>query len=48
LPLTVYDGKKNLVTTAQFFALWRGRTNGVHMFRRRREMSQMPGEAGAI
>src|SRR6202161_396202 len=23
LPLTVYDGKKNLVTTAQFFALWR-------------------------
>ena len=22
LPLTVYDGKKNLVTTAQFFALW--------------------------
>ena len=26
LPLTVYDGKKNLVTTAQFFALWRART----------------------
>src|SRR5258708_20056795 len=23
LPLTVYDGKKNLVTTAGFFALWR-------------------------
>ena len=23
LPLTVYDGNKNLVTTAQFFALWR-------------------------
>jgi AraC-like DNA-binding protein len=23
LPLTVYDGRKNLVTTAQFFALWR-------------------------
>jgi hypothetical protein len=23
LPLTVYDGKKNFVTTAQFFALWR-------------------------
>ena len=23
LPLTVYDGQKNLVTTAQFFALWR-------------------------
>ncbi len=23
LPLTVYDGKKNLVTTAEFFALWR-------------------------
>jgi len=23
VPLTVYDGKKNLVTTAQFFALWR-------------------------
>ncbi len=23
LPLTVYDGKKNPVTTAQFFALWR-------------------------
>ena len=23
LPLTVYDGKKNLVTTPQFFALWR-------------------------
>lgn len=23
LPVTVYDGKKNLVTTAQFFALWR-------------------------
>jgi hypothetical protein len=23
LPLTVYDGKKNLVTTAQFCALWR-------------------------
>jgi hypothetical protein len=23
LPLTVYDGKKNLVTTAQFSALWR-------------------------
>ena len=23
LPLTVYDSKKNLVTTAQFFALWR-------------------------
>ena len=23
LPLTIYDGKKNLVTTAQFFALWR-------------------------
>src|SRR6266540_2676086 len=23
LPLTVYDGKTNLVTTAQFFALWR-------------------------
>src|SRR5579863_2774028 len=23
LPLTVYDGKKNLVTTAQFFPLWR-------------------------
>jgi AraC-like DNA-binding protein len=23
LPLTVYDGKQNLVTTAQFFALWR-------------------------
>jgi len=23
LPLTLYDGKKNLVTTAQFFALWR-------------------------
>lgn len=22
-PMTVYDGKKNLVTTAQFFALWR-------------------------
>ena len=22
LPLTVYDGKKNFVTTAQFFALW--------------------------
>ena len=23
LPLTIYDGKKNLVTTPQFFALWR-------------------------
>ena len=23
LPLTVYDGKRNLVTTSQFFALWR-------------------------
>ncbi len=23
VPVTVYDGKKNLVTTAQFFALWR-------------------------
>jgi hypothetical protein len=23
VPGTVYDGKKNLVTTAQFFALWR-------------------------
>jgi AraC-like DNA-binding protein len=23
LPLTLYDGRKNLVTTAQFFALWR-------------------------
>ena len=23
LPLTVYDGKTNFVTTAQFFALWR-------------------------
>ena len=23
MPVTVYDGKKNLVTTAQFFALWR-------------------------
>jgi len=23
LPLTIYDGKKNRVTTAQFFALWR-------------------------
>src|ERR1700686_3342434 len=23
LPLTVYDGKKNLVPTVQFFALWR-------------------------
>jgi hypothetical protein len=23
LPVTLYDGKKNLVTTAQFFALWR-------------------------
>src|SRR5271165_1089843 len=23
LPVSVYDGKKNLVTTAQFFALWR-------------------------
>src|SRR6201997_1983756 len=23
LPLTAYDGKNNLVTTAQFFALWR-------------------------
>src|SRR6266481_1752827 len=23
LPVTVYDGKKNFVTTAQFFALWR-------------------------
>src|SRR6202045_1530148 len=22
-PVTLYDGKKNLVTTAQFFALWR-------------------------
>src|SRR5579863_2514909 len=22
VPVTVYDGKKNLVTTAQFFALW--------------------------
>src|SRR3989441_11438466 len=23
VPVTVYDGKKNFVTTAQFFALWR-------------------------
>jgi hypothetical protein len=23
VPVTVYDGKRNLVTTAQFFALWR-------------------------
>src|SRR5579859_159114 len=23
VPATVYDGEKNLVTTAQFFALWR-------------------------
>jgi AraC-like DNA-binding protein len=23
VPVTVYDGKKNIVTTAQFFALWR-------------------------
>src|SRR3984957_9263046 len=23
VPVTVFDGKKNLVTTAQFFALWR-------------------------
>ena len=23
LPATLYDGEKNLVTTAQFFALWR-------------------------
>ena len=23
VPVAVYDGKKNLVTTAQFFALWR-------------------------
>ena len=23
VPVTVYDGKKSLVTTAQFFALWR-------------------------
>ena len=23
LPLTIYDGRKNLVRTAQFFALWR-------------------------
>ena len=23
LPMTVYDGKKNFVTTAQFFSLWR-------------------------
>ena len=23
MPVTVYDGKKNLVTTGQFFALWR-------------------------
>src|SRR5271154_3463648 len=23
VPVTVYDGTKNLVTTAQFFALWR-------------------------
>src|SRR5258708_40355450 len=23
VPVTVYDGKKTLVTTAQFFALWR-------------------------
>jgi hypothetical protein len=28
LPLTVYDGKKNLVTTAQFFALWRAARGG--------------------
>ena len=28
LPLPVYDGKRNLVTTAQFFALWRGSVSG--------------------
>jgi hypothetical protein len=29
VPVTVYDGKKNLVTTAQFFALWRAKCSRV-------------------
>ena len=43
LPLTVYDGK-NLVTTAQFFALWRAVgevAGGVSKFRNRTRTCQL-------